>query len=99
PETIGLSAHRLERLSDAFEGYVAQGALPGVVVLIARHGQIGYLEAFGRRDRESGAPMEVDAIFRIASQTKALVSVAVMMLQEEGRLLIADPIGRYLPEL
>ncbi len=98
PAEVGLSAQRLQRVSDALQGYVDDGKLVGAVALIARRGKIAYLEAFGQRDRESGAAMQVDAIFRIASQSKALVSVAVMMLQEEGRLLISDPVGRYLPE-
>jgi CubicO group peptidase (beta-lactamase class C family) len=71
--------------------------LPGAVVLVARQGQTAYLESFGQLDLEAGTPMREDAIFRIASQSKAVVSVAAMMLQEEGRLLITDPVGRYLP--
>ncbi|MDQ3651407.1 MAG: beta-lactamase family protein [Acidobacteriota bacterium] len=65
---------------------------------MARRGKVAYVEAFGHRDREASSPMREDTIFRIASQTKALVSVGVMMLQEEGRLLLSDPIGKYLPE-
>ena len=98
PEAVGLSSERLKRLSEALKGYVKEGKLPGGVVLVARRGKVAYVEAFGQRDREAGAPMREDSIFRIASQTKALVSVGVMMLQEEGRLLISDPVGKYLPE-
>lgn len=98
PEAVGLSGQRLQRLTDALQGYVDEGQLSGAVALVARRGKVAYLEAVGQRDRESGAAMPEDAIFRIASQTKALVSVVVMMLQEEGRLLISDPVGRYLPE-
>ena len=98
PEDVGLSAERLERLSDVMEAYVEEGKLPGTVVLVARRGKVAYLEAFGQRDREADAPLREDAIFRIASQTKALVSVGVMMLQEQGKLLISDPVGAYLPE-
>ncbi len=98
PEDVGLSPARLERLTDVFDGYVRDGRLPGAVVLVARRGKVAYLRAFGQRDREAGAPMREDTIFRIASQTKALVSVGVMALQEEGRLLISDPVGKYLPE-
>src|SRR5690606_36588732 len=72
--------------------------LAGAVVLVARRGKVAYLESFGMRDREAGAPMTTDAIFRIASQTKALVSVAIMMLLEEGKLAINSPVGMYLPE-
>jgi len=97
PEDVGLSSARLERLTAVFDGYVRDGRLPGAVVLVARRGKVAYLRAFGQRDREAGAPMREDTIFRIASQTKALVSVGVMALQEEGRLLITDPVGKYFP--
>jgi CubicO group peptidase (beta-lactamase class C family) len=98
PESVGLSTERLKRLSEALNGYVRDGKLPGGVALVARRGKVAYVEAFGQRDREANAPMREDAVFRIASQSKALVSVGVMMLQEEGRLLITDPVGKYLPE-
>src|SRR5215208_3347927 len=98
PEAVGLSSERLKRLSETLNGYVKDNRLPGGVVLVARRGKVAYTEAFGQRDREAGAPMREDAVFRIASQTKALVSVGVMILQEEGRLVITDPVGKYLPE-
>lgn len=98
PEDVGMSSARLERLSTTFQRYIDDNRLPGAVVLVARRGQVTYSKAFGARDRESKAPMREDAIFRIASQSKALVSVATMMLQEEGALLIADAVGKYLPE-
>lgn len=98
PEAVGLSSERLKRLSEALNGYVRDGRLPGGVVLVARRGKVAHAEAFGLRDREANAAMREDAVFRIASQTKALVSVGVMMLQEEGRLLITDPVHKYLPE-
>ena len=94
----GLDPVRLARLDAAMESYVESGTLPGAVALVARRGETVYLKAFGYRDREAADPLEVHDIFRIASQTKAIVSVAIMMLQEEGRLLISDPVGRYLPE-
>jgi CubicO group peptidase (beta-lactamase class C family) len=72
--------------------------IPGAVVLIARGGRVAYAEAFGWRDREAKAPMELDAIFRIASMTKPLTSVAAMILAEEGKLLISAPVAEYLPE-
>ena len=96
---VGLSSERLERLSAFLRAYVEEGKLPGAVALVARRGKVAYLEAFGYRDREAGSVLREDAIFRIASQTKALVSVGVMMLQEEGLLLLTDPVSRYLPEL
>ena len=98
PESVGMSSERLERLTAALQGYVDEDRLAGAVAIVARRGKIAYMEAVGYRDRESGSPMTTDAIFRIASQTKALASVGVMLLQEEGRLLITDPVGKYLPE-
>ena len=96
PEQVGFSPQRLQRLTDAFQAYVADGKLAGSVVLVARRGKVAYLHAFGQRDRE--ANRTEDAIFRIVSQTKALVSVGVMIFQEQGKLLIGDPVGKYLPE-
>jgi len=98
PEKLGLSSERLERISATFRGDVDRGMIPGAVLLIARAGQIGHAEAFGWRDREQRAPMELDAIFRIASMTKPVTSVAAMILAEEGRLQIAAPVADYLPE-
>lgn len=98
PDAVGLSEARLQRLDDVLDGYVARGLLPGGVLLVARDGAVGYQRAFGYRDMESRDVMESDDLFRIASQTKALVSVAVLLLQEEGRLLLTDPLARYLPE-
>jgi len=98
PEQVGFSPQRLQRLTEVFQAYVADGKLAGSVVLVARRGKIAYLHAFGQRDREANSPMPEDAIFRIASQTKALVSVGVMILQEQGKLLIGDAVGKYLPE-
>ena len=100
PETAspGLDPERLARLDAALQAYVDAGTLPGAVALVASRGETAYLKAFGHRDREAGDPLETDDIFRIASQSKAVVSVAIMMLQEEGRLLISDPVGRHLPE-
>ncbi len=98
PEAVGMSSVRLERLTAALQHYVDQGMLVGGVALVARHNRIAYLHAFGQRDREAHALMPEDAIFRIASQTKAVVSVAAMALQEEGALLISDPVSKYLPE-
>ena len=72
--------------------------MPGAVLLVARHGKIACHEALGYRDREAGAAMTTDTIFRIASMTKPFTSVAAMMLAEEGKLLIADPVARYIPE-
>jgi len=99
PEEIGLSAPRLARLGAVMQGEVERGRVPGAVALIARRGRIAYFESFGRRDPAAGAPMAKDAIFRIYSMTKPITSVAAMMLWEEGRFLLSDPIAKYLPEL
>lgn len=98
PEQVGMSSERLERLTDALRQYVDDGRLAGAVALVLRRGRIVYFEPFGMRDLESGAAMTPDAMFRIASQSKAIISVAVLMLQEEGALLITDPLAKYIPE-
>jgi CubicO group peptidase (beta-lactamase class C family) len=98
PEEAGFSSERLARLTSTLNAYADQQRLSGGVAMVLRDGNAVYFESFGMRDVEAGDPMPKDAIFRIASQTKAIVSVAVMMLQEEGRLLIGDPVGKYLPE-
>jgi CubicO group peptidase (beta-lactamase class C family) len=98
PEQIGLSSSRLERLAGVIRADVERELIPGAVLAIARAGRVGYAEAFGWRDREAGAPMTADAIFRVASMTKPITSVAAMMLAEEGRLEIAAPVAQYIPE-
>ena len=97
PEEVGLNPAALNRLSKALEERIANGHIPGAVALIGRHGKIAYHQSFGRLDPASGAPMTANAIFRIYSMTKAIVSVAAMMLWEEGRFLLSDPVGRYIP--
>ena len=97
PEEVGMAQARLDRLTDALQGYVDDGQLAGAVAIVARRGRVAYLEAFGHRDREARSPMTTETIFRIASQTKAPISVGIMMLQEEGKLLITDRVGAYLP--
>lgn len=99
PENLGFSSERLERLSGVFRQYADEKKMAGSVVLISRFGEVAFFEAFGLSDLESGTPMEKDAIFRIASQTKAIVSTGILMLQEEGKLLLHDPVGKYIPEL
>ena len=99
PEEVGFSSVRLQRLTTAVRADVDKELLPGAVILIARHGKIAYQEAIGFQDRESKLAMKSDAIFRIASLTKPITSVAVMMLVEEGRIQLEDPVSAYLPEL
>jgi CubicO group peptidase (beta-lactamase class C family) len=94
-----MAAARLARIKEVFEADVAAGAIPGAVVLVVRRGKLAYLEAFGFRDREKQLAMTTDSIFRIASMTKPMVSIAIMQLAEEGRLRLANPVSAYLPEL
>ena len=98
PGKLGFDPDRLERMTQAFQGYVDSGQLPGAVVLIARKDKVAYFRAFGFRDREQKSAMTTDTIFRIASMTKPIVSVGAMMLVEEGKLDIGAPVADYLPE-
>jgi len=99
PEAVGLSSERLARIGTTVQADIDAGRLPGAVVAVVRRGKLAYYEAFGFRDKEAGVPMTKDTIFAIASMTKPMTSVAVMMLGEEGRLFVSDPVGRYLPPL
>ncbi|MGH7045779.1 MAG: serine hydrolase domain-containing protein [Stellaceae bacterium] len=98
PQEIGLSGERLDRIRAVFHRDVERRLIPGGVMLIARGGRTGLAETFGYRDRETGAVMAPDAIFRIASMTKPLTSVAAMMLAEQGDLQLSAPVADYLPE-
>src|SRR6266566_6567499 len=98
PEQLGFSSARLQRLTDTYQGYVDRGELPGAVLLIARGDKIAYLRAIGYQDREKKTLMKTDAIFRLASMTKPIVSVAVMMLVEEGKIDPGAPVSKYIPE-
>src|SRR5689334_23757329 len=98
PESIGLSPSGLQKLSDAFKREVDKGTLPGATVLVARKGRIGWFDAIGRQSPLASAPMAHDTIFRIFSMTKPIVSVGIMMLVEEGHLLLADPVAKFIPE-
>jgi len=98
PETIGLSAVRLQRMSDAFKREIDKGSIPGVTVMVARRGQVGWFDALGRQNPATDAPMAHDSIFRIFSMTKPIVSVGIMALLEEGHFLLTDPVAKYIPE-
>jgi CubicO group peptidase (beta-lactamase class C family) len=98
PDTVGLSSERLERIGNAVQRGIDDKRIAGAVTLVARHGHVAWFKAQGMMDREAGKPMRSDAIFRICSMTKPITSVAVMMLYEEGRFLLDDPISKYLPE-
>ena len=99
PEDVGMSSERLAKVSEGLKAEIAKGRYPGVVALVARRGKVAYFEAFGQRDPQSGAPMTKDAIFRLYSMTKPFVSAAAMMLVEDGRILLNDPVSKYLPRL
>jgi CubicO group peptidase (beta-lactamase class C family) len=98
PEKIGLSSERLNRIDTVLNDYIKQGKLPGAVAMVIRHGKVGYFKSFGLKDIEEKKPMTNDAIFRIASMTKAITSVAVMTLYEEGYFLLTDPVSKFIPE-
>ena len=98
PETLGLSSVRLQRLSDAFRRDIDKGTIPGVTMLVARRGQVGWFEALGGQNPASPTPMALDTIFRIFSITKPIVSIGIMMLLEDGHLLLSDPVSKFIPE-
>jgi len=98
PATVGVSEARLARIDAMFKQSVANGQIPGAVALMARNGKIVYWKAFGMADNTAGRPLRKDDIFRIASQSKAITATAVMMLWEEGRFQLDDPISRFIPE-
>jgi len=98
PESVGMSAERIARIETMCADAVAKGEIPGIVALVARNGKIVYYKAFGKADSQSGRTLKRDDIFRIASQSKAITSTAVMMLWEEGKFRLDDPISKYIPE-
>ena len=97
-DDVGMSPERLERLARVMQAYVDRGDVAGAVSLVARRGKVVHFSTFGSRDAEAGAPMTHDTIFRIASMTKPVASVALMMLYEEGHFQLRDPIAKWLPE-
>ncbi len=98
PEAVGMSTERLKRISSAVAESIAQGQIAGAVTLVARRGKIAHLEAQGMSDKEANKRMREDSLFRIASMTKAVTSVAIAILYEEGKLLLSDPVSKYIPE-
>ena len=98
PESLGLSHYRLQRMSDAFRREIDKGTIPGATIMVARRGQIGWFEALGRQSPAASTPMAPNSIFRIFSMTKPIVSIGIMMLLEDGHLLLNDPIAKYIPE-
>ena len=97
PEQVGLSSQRLQRLTDTFRQEIEQGKLPGAVIMVARKGKLVYSEALGFQDPAAKTPMKADTIFRAYSMTKPLASVAAMMLVEEGKVMLTDPLSKFFP--
>ncbi len=98
PEDVGMSSERLDRLTATIDEAIESDEIAGAVTLVSRRGKVVYFRAAGMMDQEAAKPMQRDTIFRIASMTKPITSVAAMMLLEEGRLLLTDPISKYIPE-
>ncbi len=97
PTSVGMSAERLSRIDDMCEKAIQEGDIPGVVCLVARNSKIVYWKAFGMADNQRDRSLKRDDIFRIASQSKAIISTAVIMLLEEGIFKLDDPISKYIP--
>jgi CubicO group peptidase (beta-lactamase class C family) len=98
PEAVGLSRERLERVDEMIERRIAAGDITGAVTIVARRGEVAHVSIHGVTDRDTRQPMRADTIFRIASMTKPIVGVGIMMMVEEGKLRLTDPVSRYVPE-
>ena len=99
PETIGLSSERLAKITARLKADVDKGVIPGAIVLVARHGKVAMFEPVGMLNPETKAPMTRDAIFRIYSMSKPITSVSAMILFEEGKFALNDPVSKYIPQL
>jgi CubicO group peptidase (beta-lactamase class C family) len=97
PQSVGLSTERLQRVHELVERTIAAGEIAGAVTLVARNGQVAYLEAQGVMDLQSKRPMQPDSMFRIASMSKPVAAVAILMLAEEGKVRLNDPVSRFIP--
>jgi len=97
PEAVGLSSERLNQIDTVLKADIEKGKIPGAVLLVARKGKIAYFKNFGMRNKEKSLPMEKDSIFRVYSMTKSVVAVVAAMLLEEGKLLLSDPVAKYIP--
>src|SRR5436305_13990961 len=97
PETVGFSRERLDRIASAINADVAAGMIPGATLLVARHGKIAYFKSFGWLNAPTRTAMTNDAIFRIYSMSKPITSVAAMILVEQGKLFLGDPVDKYIP--
>src|SRR3954471_18812701 len=98
PEDVGLSSERLKRVSELVQRHIAAGSFSGAVTLIARNGRIAHHEAYGLMDLDAKKPMVKDGIFRIMSMTKPIIGTSVLMMIEEGKIRLQDPVSRYIPE-
>ena len=97
PESVGMSSQRLDKITSTFNKEIADGKLPGAVVMIARKGKLVYSQVFGKLNNASGGDLKADSIFRLYSMTKPMVSTALMMLVEDGQVQLTDPVSKYLP--
>src|SRR5262245_3704451 len=98
PEDVGLSSERLQRINQVIQRYIDAKDLAGAVSVVARKGRVAYFEAQGMMDIEHSVPMRKDAIFRMASMSKPVTGVAILMLMEEGKIRLTDPVSRFIPE-
>src|SRR5438132_6598824 len=98
PDDVGLSAERLHRINEVIQRYIDNHQISGAVTVVARRGRVTHFEAQGLMDIESKTAMRKDAIFRMASMSKPVTGVAILMLLEEGRLRLTDPVSRFIPE-
>lgn len=98
PENVGISTERLQKIDKVLQHYIETQKLPGAVVLVARYGKVVYFQAFGSMNVAAKTPMRHDTIFRIASMSKPIISVAAMILYEDGRFQLDDPVSKYIPE-
>jgi CubicO group peptidase (beta-lactamase class C family) len=98
PEDVGMSSERLARISTVLKADIEAGRIPGAVIAVARHGKLVMLDAYGWRDKAANLPMTTDTIFNIASMTKPMTTVGALMLYEQGKILIDDPLSKYFPK-
>ncbi len=98
PEDVGLSSERLQRINHVVQRYIDAGQITGAITVVSRKGQVAHFEAQGQMDLEGKVPMRKDALFRIASMSKPITGVAILMLMEEGKLRLGDPVSRFIPE-
>ena len=98
PEEAGLSAERLKRIHSVVQSHIEAKDFAGAVTLVARKGKVVHFEAQGTTDLESGKPMRTDTLFRMAPMTKPITAVAVLMMMEEGKLVLSDPVSKFIPE-